>query len=246
MLKIKILPLMLIFLFVGCMPYESLINFQEGEGNPLLKKSISNYKPITFEPGDILTIEVSSLEAEAVEIFKDYQTSGFLISEDGTIDFPLVGKVKLEGQTVEQAKQTLMEGLDRYFDIPPTVNVHLSNFTVTVNGEVSSPGIVPVTNNRINIIEAITKVGDFTSYSKRDSVMVIREQKGERTFGYLNFNSSEIFESPYFYLKQNDVIYVQPEKRIWGNIRTQQDKLLPYVSVAVSIILLTVTISRNR
>lgn len=237
---------MLIFLFVGCMPYESLINFQEAEGNPLAQRSITNYRPLTLEPGDILSIEVSSLETEAVAVFKEYQTTGFLLSEDGTIDFPLVGEVKLEGQTVEQAKQTLMKGLERFFDIPPTVNVNLSNFTITVNGEVTTPGIVSVTNNRMNVIEAITQVGDFTSYSKRDSVMVIREQEGERTFGYLNFNSSEIFESPYFYLKQNDVIYVQPEKRIWGSISTQQDKMLPYVSVAISIVLLTVTISRNR
>lgn len=244
--KIKIAFFWLTFLSLGCTPYKSLVNFKGNADLPLSEQSIVNYEPLRFQPGDILRIEVSSTEAEAVAVFNNYQASGFLVGTDGTIDFPLAGKVPLEGKTADEAKEELLQGIKKYFIVTPTINVMLSNFKVTVNGEVRIPGSVSVQNDRISIIEAISQSGDFTAYSKRDSVMVVREHKGTRTFGYVNFNSSEVFQSPYFYLKQNDVVYVRPEKRFLGTVRTRQDKLLPYVSVAISVVLLSLTISRNR
>lgn len=239
------------FLFVslvtvsGCSTYPSLVNYQ-AEGMVLQEQVISNYIPIKLQVGDILQIEVSSAEADAVAIFKDYQTSGYRLDSNGAIDFPLSGEINLSGKTLDEAKSALQESLRKYFDIQPTLNLSLANFTVTVNGEITNPGIISVQNDRINIIEAIVRSGDFTAYSKRDSVMIVREVDGVRSFSYVNFNSNEIFNSPYFYLRQNDLIYIKPEKRVLGNVRTRQDKLLPYISVGISIILLSFTISRNR
>lgn len=244
--RIKIAFFFLALFAMGCSPYESIVNFKENVDYPLSEQSIVNYEPVKFQPGDILRIEVSSTEAEAVTVFNNYQTSGFLVGADGAIEFPLAGKVQLEGKTADEAKEELLESIKKYFIVAPTINVVLSNFTVTVNGEVGAPGTVGVQNDRISIIEAISQSGDFTGYSMRDSVMVVREHGGTRSFGYVNFNSSEVFQSPYFYLKQNDVVYVRPEKRLLGTIRTRQDKLLPYVSVAISVILLSLTISRSR
>jgi polysaccharide export outer membrane protein len=244
--KIKLSPILLILFVFGCTPYESLVNYKGKSEPPLKGQVITNYHPLTIQPSDILRIDVSSTEAEAVAVFSNFQTNGYTVSAEGTIDFPLMGKANLQGKTLEEAKVTLLDGIKKYFTIPPTLGVYLSNFRIVVNGEVKSPGTLTLESNRVSIIEAISRAGDFTSYSKRDSVMVIRETGDQRTFGYINFNSSEMFNSPYFYLKQNDVVYIRPEKRILGTIRTPQDKLIPYVSVGISIILLSLTISRNR
>jgi len=248
MKRVLVMPCVLLLVFSGCSPntYNSLVNYKSEGGTTPNQHVITNYTPIELQTGDILNIEVSSTEAEAVAIFKEYQTTGYLLDSEGAIDFPLSGKVVLAGKNLEGAKRTLLNSLEKYFDIQPTINLSLANFSVTVNGEVKSPKIIPVKNDRINIIEAIVSSGDFTSYSKRDSVMVMRETAGKRTFGYVNFNSSEMFESPFFYLRQNDLIYVKPEKRFLGTVKTRQDKLLPYISVGISVILLSLTISNNR
>lgn len=238
--------LVLLLVVSGCTPFDTFVNYNESSEFPLETHAITNYEPIRLQSGDILRIEVSSTDAEAVAVFREFQTGGYLISSDGTIDFPLVGKVELKDKSLEEARAALLAGVNKYFDVQPSLSVSLANFKVTVNGEISNPGVVSVQNDRITIIEAISQSGDFTAYSNRDSVMVVRENAEKRSFGYVNFNSSEIFKSPYFYLKQNDVIYIKPEKRFLGTVRTRQDKLLPYVSVAISVILLTITISRNR
>ncbi|MFY0591790.1 polysaccharide biosynthesis/export family protein [Roseivirga sp.] len=229
----------------GCNVYPTLVNYQPLSSS-LQPEVISNYKPIRLETGDILKVEVSSVDLDAVAVYKDFQTSGYLIDSKGNIDFPLAGQIKLAGKTIEEAKIEVLEKLSKYFKVQPTINLALTNFKVTINGEVGSPRVLSVQNDRINIIEAVVTSGDFTPYSNRDSVMVVRETDGVRSFGYVNFNSNQIFKSPYFYLKQDDIIYVKPEKRVLGNIRTRQDKILPYVSVGISVILLAFTISRNR
>lgn len=246
MVKIKIFVLLCLISVVGCSPYESMVNFQESPELPLTSRQVINFEPIKLQPSDILSIEVSSADKEAVAVFNEFQTSGYLIDQHGSIEFPLIGNIELGGKTLEQAREVIREKIDKYFKVAPTVTLSLVNFSIVVNGEVGNPGKITVANDRLSIIEAISQAGDFTNYSNRDSVLVIREQEGTRSFGYVNFNSSEIFNSPYFYLRQNDVIYIKPEKRILGNIRTRQDKLLPYISVGISVILLSFTIARNR
>lgn len=243
-----IIFLVVLLVVSGCSPYNQIVNYNESNSFPLESHTITNFEPIRLQPGDLLSIEVGSVNAEAVEVFREFQVSGYLLGSDGAIDFPLVGKVNLEGKTVEEARADLLKSIEKYFDVQPAINVALTNFKVVVNGEVGAPGVINVQNDRITIIEAMTLSGDFTPYSKRDSVMVVREdtKTAKRSFGYVNFNSSEIFNSPYFYLKQNDVVYVKPDKRALATLTTRQQKLLPYVSIAVSVALLTISISRSR
>lgn len=243
--RIKILIFLVAVLVTGCNSYEGLVNYKEVSDAPLDIKPIQNYEPIKVQPSDILQIEVSSTEAKAVAIFNEYQSTGFTVSEKGTIDFPLVGKINLEGKTIEETKELVLNSIRKYFVTAPTVNVRLANFNITVNGEIRSPGTFLIENDRVSIIEAVTRAGDFTPYSKRDSVMILREDGKTRSFGYVNFNSSEIFKSPYFYLKQNDVIYIKPNKGVLGTVSSRRDKLLPFVSVGISVILLAITVSRN-
>ena len=162
------------------------------------------------------------------------------------IELPTIGTVAVKGLQVEQIQTKIVDLLKPYFTTPPIVEVRLTNFRISVNGEVSSPGTFNVYNNRVTVIEAITLAGDFTGYSRRDSVMIIREEDGIRNFGYVDFTSSAVFSSPYFYLQQNDVVYVQPNKGKVNTVRDPASRALPWVSVGVSVLLLVVTIARTN
>jgi len=238
--------LMLVLMTVGCIPYKTIVNYNEDAARFKTPQAISNYKPLQVEPNDILQIDVVSIESEAVAIFKDLQVNGFTVSPEGNIDFPLVGTIEVGGSTLEEVKLKLLSELKTYFIKAPTVNVRLANFKINVNGEVNNPGIFSINNDRVTIIEAITLAGDFTSFSRRDSVMIIREQGNSRVFGYVDFNSSETLNSPYFYLKQNDVVYVKPNKTKLGTIRNRESKIVPFVSVGLSLIILTITVFNLR
>ncbi len=230
----------------ACVPYKAIVNYKQSAHLFSTPQTITNYKPIRIQPGDILHIEIGSLESDVVSFFNEYQESGYMVSSDGNIDFPLLGKVRLTGYTTEEGKAKLLKDLNKYFVKPPVINMRVMNFKINVNGEVNSPGNFTVDNERISIIEAITLAGDFTSYARRDSILIIREDGNMRSFGYVNFYSSEILNSPYFYLRQNDVVYVKPDKSKLGTIRDRESKVLPYVTVGISLVLLTLTIFRLR
>jgi len=224
-------------LLTSCTSYKSLVNFNQSYA-PAQPATITNYTPIKLEPNDILQIDVKSLESESVSILASKENENYLIGEDGTIDFPLVGEVSLKGMSIAEAKITLVEELNKYYVKPPIVNIRLLNFRINVNGEVGGPGSFIIEDERVSLIDAITLAGDFTVYSRRDSILIIREQDDIRSFAYVDFNSFEVLNSPYFYLKQNDVVYVQPTKSKLGTVRDNQTKILPYISVGVSLLLL--------
>ncbi len=236
----------------SCTSYKGLLNYNESPQIPKGPMMITNFKPLTIQASDILSIRVSSLDATAVAPFSmssDENQGGvfdeYLVNSDGDIDFPTIGKISVKGLKIEEAKAKILETLIPFFEQAPIVQIRLTNFRVNVNGEVRSPGSFNVYNDRLTIIEAISLAGDFTSYSQRDSILIIREQDGVRNFGYVNFNSSEIFSSPYFYLQQNDVVYVRPNKTKVNSVRDPSSRYLPWVSAGVSVILLIFTVSRN-
>lgn len=244
--------LLLVALSSSCTSYKALVNYNEDSDFFKNPQQITNFKPLTIQANDILRIRVSSLDATAVAPFSisssDQEGSGFdeyLVNSDGDIELPTIGKVAMVGLELEAAKAKVLELLSPYFSQAPIVQVRLVNFRVNVNGEVSSPGTFGVNNDRFTIIEAITLAGDFTSDSRRDSILIVREQNGVRNFGYVNFNSAEIFSSPYFYLQQNDVIYVRPNKTKVNSVRDPATRFLPWISVGVSVILLVFSVSRR-
>ena len=199
-------------------------NFQIPEGN----QTIENAAPLLIQANDILSISLSSRNQEALAPFKvdrtaeEYNTSDqYLVNREGDIEFPTIGKIQVKGLEIEAVKQKIVNSLNPYFIQAPIVKIQLTNFRVNVNGEVREPGSFVIDNARLTIIEAITMAGDFTRYAQKDSVLVIREQNGIRAFGYVDFNSADIFTSTYFYLRQNDVVHVrvdsQKEKTNKGN-----------------------------
>lgn len=139
------------------------------------------------------------------------QVSGYLVDKNGEIELSLIGKIKVAGLTTSEAKELIRNQASR--DLKnPNVTVRFANFKVSVLGEVNRPTAYSVPNEKVSILDVLSLAGDLTIFGRRDNIMVIREVNGKKEFGRLNLNSTEIFNSPYYYLKQNDVVYVEPNK----------------------------------
>lgn len=247
-------------LCANCVSYESLVNYDNAPPLPDLPQKINNYVPIIIQPNDILHIEVSSIDEVAAQPFALNNTNnmaaanngqgllinGYLVNQEGYVTFPTIGKVQLGGLEIEAAKEKMLTALAPYFEAPPIVKMRLLNFNISVNGEVSSPGTFQIQNERVTIVEAITQAGDFTDYSDRDSILVMRERAGERTFGYVSFESSDIFSSPFFYLQQNDVVYVRPDRRKVAVVNDPANRIFTWVSAITSTTAFIITITRNN
>ncbi len=178
-------------------------------------------------PKDLLTITVSATDPDAAKPFNPgkggYQGSSggsnnqlqYLVDNDGNINFPLVGTLHMAGLTKRESEQMIKEKITPYLSKTenPVVTVEMSSYRVTVLGEVSRPGTIKVDQEKINILEAIAQAGDLTMYGKRDNVQLIRvDAKGKKEIHTLNLNKADIITSPYYYLQQNDIVYVEPNK----------------------------------
>jgi len=205
-----------------------------------------------IQKNDLLNIVVSSLNPEASTIFnspKGYsnnpnrpeEANGYLVRSDGNIQFPILGAVRAEGLTTQALKEEIAKELrDRKLLVDPIVSVRYLNFRITVLGEVAKPSVINVPNERINVLEALGLAGDITVFGKRDNVMLIREENGNKIIRRLNLNSPEFLTSPYYYLRSNDIIYVQPSNgKIASSNRTLQ--ILPIVLSALSFTAIIVT-----
>jgi polysaccharide export outer membrane protein len=172
-----------------------------------------NQQNVLIQKNDILDIKVSSLSAEASQLYNTQDTKGYLVNREGNITFPVFGVIKVEGKTKEELQEFLTKQLtERKLLSDPMVSVRLASFRVTVLGEVARPGVVAVPTEKISILEALGSAGDMTIHSNRSNVLVIREDQNQRMFKVIDLNSDDVFDSPYFYLKPNDVVYVRPTK----------------------------------
>ncbi len=139
----------------------------------------------------------------------------YMVENDGMINYPQLGKIHVVGMSCEELQNYICEKISPYFapDDPPIVTVRMANYRVTVLGEVSSPKVVTVASEKMSVLEAIASAGDLSIYGKRNNVMVIREDaQGEKTHHILNLNDANVINDPYYYVQQNDVIYVTPNK----------------------------------
>lgn len=180
-------------------------------------------------PKDMLTITVSTTDPAAASPFNlsvantigaagqlssgGGNLQGYLVDNDGNINFPVIGYIHVQGLTKNACQELIRKKVMPYMAAAenPIVTVRMSSYHITVIGEVRSPGIIPVTTEKISIVEALAKAGDLTLYGKRDNIMLIREDEtGQKSVVRLNMNDANIINSPYYYLQQNDVIYVEP------------------------------------
>ena len=210
----------------------SCINTRKAKYFPdALDGTIATNTPIpeaVIQQNDILSITISSPNEEASAILNTEPArgtegiatsatlgggAGYLVGVDGSVQLPLLGAIKAAGLTKEELQKNIINIiLEKKLLLEPLVSIRFMNFRVTVLGEVNRPSVVSVPNEKISLLEAIGLAGDITIYGKKENVMVIREDGGRKTITRLNLNSNEIFTSPYYYLRSNDIVYVEPNK----------------------------------
>ena len=221
-------------------------------------RTINARNIVKIQPLDFLFIAVYSIDPLAAAPFNPQALAGaagaagnaqpeiigYKVGEDGFIDFPVIGSVQVVGKTLEEAERNLSQKIEKYLK-SPVVNIKFLNLKVTIIGEVNRPGTFDIPVENMTIMQAIGLAGDVSIYGDRANIMIVREQNGERFFGQLSLLDKSVFNSPFYYLQQNDVIYVQPSdiKDTQINALTSRE-VLPWVSAGLSFASLLIAVTR--
>lgn len=236
---------------VSCSQSQELAYFKDAPRNVESDQSGQFSKGI--QTNDLLYIYVESRAPEATIRFNQETNkvavdggvvmnpggsavTGYLVNNEGDIIFPVLGRMHVEGKTHAQLAAEIEQRLvSEGHILDATVTVKLMNFKVSVLGEVTRPGQIEASGERLTIFEALSMVGDLTIYGQRENVTVVREENGTRTVGEIDLTSKEVFDSPYYYLHQNDVVYVEPNMK--KKKSAERDPMtLSYISSVVSIV----------
>lgn len=238
-------------LLTSCKTSNQISYFQDLSQSPSgqLTEQDTNYET-KICPDNELSIFVSSIDPNSVAVFNLPLTSFFstgetsvtatptiqtyLVDAKGYIEFPVLGKIKAAGLTRSELADYIKEKISVYAK-SPIVTIKIRNFKISVLGEVKSPGTRTIMNERVSILDAIGMVGDLTLYGERTNVLLIRDNDGKKEYKRLDLTSSDLLTSPYFYLKQNDIIYVEPNKARRGNASYSQSAQFN-ISVASTIV----------
>ncbi|MEZ4874802.1 MAG: polysaccharide biosynthesis/export family protein [Flavobacteriaceae bacterium] len=205
-------------LFASCATKKQILYFQDAE-QLNERSSVAIFEPI-IEANDILHITVSAMDPAVVAPFQMNTNEGltnnqnpllrgYLVNKDGTIRFPVLGDIKVEGKTRGDVVGDLKAKLSNFIN-DVVVDVRIMNFKVTVIGAVNSPGVYTIPDERVTLPQAIGLAGDLTQDGKRKNIMIIREEGGKQKVTRVDFTQTDFYESPYYFLKQNDVVYVEP------------------------------------
>lgn len=190
----------------------------------------SSFEEPLIQPNDILQVSILSLDPQLNNMFTlansvafSVQPSssnvpagaptiaGFLVDKKGIIELPVIGKIKVAGLSTGAARDLIHDRVAGYYK-DPVINVRFANFNITVLGEVARPATYVVPNEKVSVLDAIGMAGDLTIFGKRENILLIRDSSGQKKYVRFDLNSSAMFKSPYFYLRQGDVIYVEPGK----------------------------------
>lgn len=205
--------------------------------NDMLNITVSSLNPtasLIFNVPNVGATPSTSTSGVTGGITSTSQLMGYLVGQDGTIKFPVLGNISAAGLTKKQLEDTITTILaEKKLLVDPIVNVRFLNFRVTVLGEVAKPTTINVANEKISILEALGLAGDLTIYAKRDNVLLIREEENQKVVRRIDLNSENVLSSPYYYLKNNDVLYVEPGKaKVATTSNTRQ--LLPVILSGLS------------
>lgn len=240
-------------LFTSCVSTKNAVYFNDVRDTVLLP-SDSSLDP-RIQKNDILQINVSSLNPEDVIIYNvSNMTSasgagganagagamlgGFLVDEQGYIQYPILGSVKVTGLTKKALTVYLHDQLvERKLLVDPVVSIRFLNYRVTILGEVNKPTVVNVTNEKISVLEALGMAGDITVFGKRNNILLIREIDGQRIIRRIDLNDKRVLNSPYYFLQPNDILYVEPNKsKVATADRSRQ--ILPIILSSLSLLVI--------
>ncbi|MEN3324113.1 polysaccharide biosynthesis/export family protein [Mariniflexile soesokkakense] len=236
--------------FISCTTKHDIVYFQNAKNFETIVDT-DTFKA-KLKVGDIVSIYVSTLDLEVtkpynlmIEAGSSAQLIDYLIDVEGNIDYPVLGKVKLVGLTVEEAKELFKK---KFYEgqllKDPVIIIRVQNFRVTVAGEVRNPGVFPVSGERVSILEALGIAGDLTIKGRRDNILVIRDFNGTKTYTRIDLTNKEVFNSPVYYLTQNDYVYVEPNNSAISN--ASGDSRIGTIISITSFILTTALIFVTR
>ncbi|HLP06206.1 MAG TPA: polysaccharide biosynthesis/export family protein [Paludibacter sp.] len=256
--KLSVLPLILSCFIISCSPVRNIAYFQSFRS---ASDSLKNQKPGLFEarikPKDLLTITVVSSEPDASRmynlvvpqvsetyrsqsLFSQPTLQSYMVNNEGFIDFPVFGKIKVAGLTRSELEAILHKKLAPSFSTePPIITIRFANYTVDILGEVNRPGKYESANDKMTLFDGLALAGDLTIYAKRNNVRILRENiDGSKKFYTVNLNDKGIIYSPAYYLEQNDVVYVEP-----NSSRAKSSEFGTAESFAISSISILLTIT---
>ncbi|KAB1155794.1 polysaccharide biosynthesis/export family protein [Flavobacterium luteum] len=247
----KIVPFFFTIFLLSCSSREKIVYYQNIDSLP--SKQNTNSFEIKIQPDDLLMIIVSAEESESAIPFnlKTYNVTNtkqldlvvgqqslqlYLVDASGTIEFPVLGKLKVSGYTRSEVLKMFQEKISKYIS-KPIINLRITNFKFSVQGEVNLPGTYQVISERITLIEALTMAKDLTIYGKRNNILLIREIDGVKSYNRVDITKADFINSPFYYLAQNDVIYVEPNKN-----KINGAAVGPNTGVIISITSLLITL----
>ena len=257
----KILPFLVFVLVLGSCASREKLRYYQGIEQAVQQDS-TTYNPV-LKQDDLLLIVVSATNNAAA---KDFNISNFaiigdgpgasgspdgasaqlrfysyLIDNNGMIQFPVLGQVKLGGLSRGEALELLKSKLKLYIN-EPIVTLRILNYKISVQGEVVRPGTYEIASERITLPEALAKAGDLTIYGKRDNILVIREVDGKKSTHFVDITKADFINSPFYYLSQNDVVYVEPNKTKMNSsaVGANVSVILTSVSLLITIVALLI------
>ena len=259
----KTIPFLFVLLLFSCKSRTELVYYQNIDG--LASPEHSSSYEIKIQPDDLLMIIVSADDPETAIPFNlstisvpsaingrtinargQESLQSYLVDASGSIDFPVLGKLQVGGLSRSELMQLLEGKISKYIK-NPIINIRLMNFKVSVQGEVNLPGTYPVSSDRVTLIEALSMAKDLTIYGKRDNILIIMEVNGVKSYNRVDITKADFINSPFYYLAQNDVVYVEPNKtRVNGAaVGANTGVIISVTSLLITVITLIVT-SANK
>lgn len=251
--NLLVFSLLIGIFLTSCRTSKQIVYFENVKDTTFYSTQTEADYPI--KPNDILSITISSRNQEASMEFNPHarnsirsttatgqssEPGGYLVSSEGTVHLPFLGKIKAAGLTQAQLKDNITNMiLSKKLLIEPLVEIRYLNYEVTVLGEVARPTVITVNSDKISLLKALGLAGDLTIYGKRENVLLVREEEGAKKTSHINLNSADFFNSPYYYLQPNDVVYVAP-----NNVRivqaTNNPNILPIILSSLSLAVIVI------
>ncbi|WP_153798934.1 polysaccharide biosynthesis/export family protein [Foetidibacter luteolus] len=259
-----VISILLVCVFLSsvtsCTTYKNVPYFMDFSDSaaPTTVKTITYQDPV-IKTDDILNINVQTLDTDADLLFAranaisptvgassmgnilgNQSVSGYLVDKSGNVELPLIGKVYLQGLTTGIARDTIRNRVNLLYK-NPSVDVRFSNFRITLMGEIARPATYTIPNERVSIIDALGMAGDMTIFGKRENVLLIRDSANQKQLVRLNLNKKDVISSPYFYLRQNDIVYVEPNKYKVASVDAVRNRNITIASAVLSVVLVALT-----
>lgn len=251
MTKMKMWILATLLLFISSCGSQKDISYLQGAPEGYIQQ-IDKLFEVKIKPDDLISIMVNSRDTELAQMFNlpmvSYQTGtratgqntvlAYLVDSQGNIDFPQLGPIYVEGMTrSELTSHIKQELISKGYINDPIVTIQFQNYQVSVIGEVVRPGSFSISSDRVTIFDALSMAGDLTIYGQRDNVRVIREENGQRIIAVVDLRSADILNSPFYYLQQNDVVYVEPNRARAGQSEINTNRTVGTYASILSVLI---------